>query len=250
MVSHVSMKNGMCLKKIVQIRRNCIRACNKRHWASNILPDLLAIFYFSHLSLFFVNFEINFGILSEYLNDHDARIYLLFINSFFPPNLYSNDNINATSKLYAANYIENTCHRNYENDNFTFQQKCPGTCDLTLTLSCAYNWPTHESSTIVPLWWSFCPCITELMAIDAQTWSFIINTAENTIWVILPGRDPTCDLETKIVCTHQRRLVTISRLPLCPSHCSYWFSSYWLGAFNAPPPQQVVVSEIPQQLQS
>ena len=63
-----------------------------------------------------------------------------------------------------------------------------------------------------------------------------VHAAECPILGIWPDHDPTCDLETQFLGSHQKRLDTIFRLPPCPSRCGYLFSSYRLSGFNAPPP--------------
>ena len=63
-----------------------------------------------------------------------------------------------------------------------------------------------------------------------------------------PDPDLVSDFKIQIETYHRKRVVTSFYLPHRPCRCGYWFSSYRLGAFIAPP-QKVAGGEIPQQLQ-
>ena len=73
--------------------------------------------------------------------------------------------------------------------------------------------------------------------------------SQTLILSLSPDPDMVRDLKIQMETYHRKRLVTSFRLTPRPCRCGYWFSSYRLGAHNAPPPQQVAGGEIPQQLQ-
>ena len=63
-----------------------------------------------------------------------------------------------------------------------------------------------------------------------------VHSAEGPTLGLWTDLDLTRDLRTKILSAHLKRLVANFPLPPRPSSCGYRFSSYRLGAFNAPPP--------------
>ena len=109
-------------------------------------------------------------------------------------------------------------------------------------------WPLLEPGAHVALKWWILYNPDHLFDERSPAQRLAVHTAEGSILSILSDLDLTRDPKIEIFRAHQKCLVASFRLPPRPSRCGHWFSSYRLGAFNAPPPpspqQDMVGGEI------